>query len=401
MIQEWYYKGDADITIGEVHISNRARIILIILVISMVIVGGLGIYFRNYIYDYLVNPSIQLAERDIVNNPKAAIFGSNGEKFDTINDNTVYLEVHTKFNPYEYIANVSSGKDLYATNTDAIATNTDATNTDATAQQKTSFSFTIEGADFDVDTLGTYKVKYISKNRMHTNEETLKVIVVDTTAPIVTLKKNVVTLVREKDLADFDAKVYLDKVEDNYTSKEKLLISYGTVNFDKTKEEEADKESVSITRELLYSAEDEAGNVGVNTLSIVIFDTEEDKQEKEEQEKEDNNKDNKDNNKPQKTTEAPVAEQPTTQAPTTQAPTTEQPTTQAPSPYISGVYNITATSLDDAWSQLESMFYSASFSGSSLSFDASSVNGTVSGTYPVYWTSSDCSTTTYVTINVD
>ena len=65
MIQEWYYKGDADITIGEVHISNRARIILIILVISTVIVGGLGIYFRNYIYDYLVNPSIQLAERDI------------------------------------------------------------------------------------------------------------------------------------------------------------------------------------------------------------------------------------------------------------------------------------------------------------------------------------------------
>lgn len=396
MIQEWYYKGDADITIGEVHISNRARIILIILVISMVIVGGLGIYFRNYIYDYLVNPSIQLAEKDIVNNPKASIFGSNGEKFDTINDNTVYLEVHTKFNPYEYIANVSSGKDLYATNTDAIATSTDATSTDATAQQKTAFSFTIEGADFDVDTLGTYKVKYISKNRMHTNEETLKVIVVDTTAPVVTLKKNVITLVREKDLADFDAKVYLDKVEDNYTSKEKLLISYGTVNFDKTKEEEADKESVSITRELLYSAEDEEGNVGVNTLSIVIFDTEEDKQEKEEQEKEDNNKDN--NNKPQKTTEAPVAEQPTTQAPTTEQPTTQAP---APTPYISGVYNITATSLDDAWNQLESMFYSASFSGSSLSFDASSVNGTVSGTYPVYWTSSDCSTTTYVTINVD
>ena len=356
-MMEWNYAHDADITIGEVHLSNTAKIILILLIIFLLAGGGLAIYFRSYIYDYIADPEIILI------------------------DDTVELEVHSSFDEKKYINNL----EFYE----------EASTTDASGR----YSYVVEGLDkVNTDKLGEYTITYKSKNSVKSKEVTLKVKVVDTTAPKITLKKDVVLLTRGKDTDKFNPRDYLDSVSDNYTKTENIKIDFTkNINFD------ADE------FEVIYTATDESENMATAKLSLVIFDSEEEKQEEEKKQNEDGEDEGDSTDKPtEKPTDKPTETQtqtPTTQsqtqAPTTQATTqatTEATTQAAPDPYISGVHDISVPVGTDYGTMVASLISGVTGSGY-VSCDYSSVNLTVAGTYPVYWSSDDgASATSYVTV---
>lgn len=360
---EWHYSGEADITIGEVHISKTAKIILICLIIAIIAIIGLGIYFRHYIYDFIANPEILLSSDE------------------------VDLEVYSDFDPESYIKNKNDG-----------------------------YEYEIENADsVDTSKLGTYNVKYKSHNRVKSTEITMKVNVVDTTAPVITLSKDALMLSRGEETKNFRARNYLESVEDNYTSKENIIVEWTNVlNFDKDEVE------------VIYSAQDEAGNTSTAKLTILVFDTQEEiekalEEERKRQEAENTTEDTtedtteKTTNKPTtQHTEAPQTEAPTTakptesptEAPRTEAPTTTEAPTEAPTtteapkpePYIYGVHDITVPVGTDYNTMLLSLMSGVSGSGY-VQCDYSAVNLNVPGTYRVNWSSDDgVSKVSYVTV---
>lgn len=350
----WNYNGDADITLGEVKISKTAKIILIILLVILVICGGLSIYFRNYIYDFIANPQVVLSQSEI------------------------NLEVHNEFIPEDYIANSTS-----------------------------EYTYDIAGKDeINIDKLGTYEVIYNSKNRIKSNSAKLTVNVVDTTPPEIKLTKDMLMLTRGKDTDKFNAKDYLESVSDNYSKPEKILIDF-TTNIDFEHNDEI---------EVTYEAQDEAGNIATAKLNIAVYDSLDELIAEYEKNKEENGKEDEDieaakqekekeeaatqaqtEAQTQAQTEAPTQAQ--TEAPT-EEPATEAPTTEAPNndPWISGVHDITVTTSTDFGTMQAQLISGVSGSGT-VYCDYSSVNLTVPGTYPVYWSSDDgASATCYVTV---
>ena len=183
-IVEWNYSGEADLTIGEVQISKVAKIALISLIAVLVIACGLGIYFRKYIYDYVVNPSV------------------------IVKTSEVEIEVYPEkeFNPKDYITNEAYLVDVQS--------------------------------DVDTNQLGTYKVVYTSKNRVRENTSELTVSVVDKTAPKITLVNNgAVQIERTSDEAlNFDPMYYVLEYKDNYDTNP--TIEYSTPNW--SEEEQTD-----------------------------------------------------------------------------------------------------------------------------------------------------------------
>jgi hypothetical protein len=289
--------------------------------------------------------------------------------------------VHSSFDEKKYINNL----EFYE----------EASTTDASGR----YSYVVEGLDkVNTDKLGEYTITYKSKNSVKSKDIALKVKVVDTTAPKIKLKKDVVLLTRGKDTDKFNPRDYLDSVSDNYTKTEKIKIDFTkNINFD------ADE------FEVIYTATDESENMATAKLSLVIFDSEEEKQEEEkkqnedEDEKDDGGSTDNTNGSTEKPTERPT-DRPTesqTQAPTTQATTqatTEATTQAAPDPYISGVHDISVSVGTDYNTMVASLISGVTGSGY-VSCDYSSVNLTVAGTYPVYWSSDDgASATSYVTV---
>lgn len=221
-IQEWNYAHDADITFGEVHTSKAPKIILIVIVAFIVIACTLSIIFRNYIFDYIVNPQLELKND----------FKYNNDSFATT------IEYNSEFDPETFIDNISD-----------------------------KYSYTIEN-NVDSSTIGDYKVIYKSSNRVFDKEQVLIVHVVDSTAPIIELNaqkdssnRYYLSVIRGKDDKTFDAEEYIKSVKDNYTPKNKLKINY-------TKDIDFSKDNFTI----VYSVEDEFGNIGTTSLSLIIKD---------------------------------------------------------------------------------------------------------------------------------
>ena len=352
---EWNYAPDADITIGEQHISKTAKIILICLIIAIIVATGLGIYFRNYIYDFIADPQLILSE------------------------NEVDLEVGTEFVPQNYIINENQG-----------------------------YEYTVEGIDsIKKDTLGDYQVVFISHNDVHEIQQVMTIHVKDTTAPNIELTEDMIMLTRGDDTKNFKPADYIKSVKDNYSKKENIKIDF-TKSLDFTKDKV----------EVIYSATDEAGNMSTATLNIAVYDSfEEMEKERLRKEAEEKAKEEKENKKTEEsTTEKQTTEQytterrteteyqppeteyqpPVTEAPTeTQAPVTEAPVQQA---YINGVHDISVSVESDFSSMVNQLISGVSGSGY-VSCDYSSVNLQVPGTYPVYWSSDDgASATSYVTV---
>ena len=367
---EWNYKHDADITIGEEHAGKTTKIILICVFIAIAIIVGLGIYFKDYIYDLIANPEILLTGNDI-----------------TVN-------VYDKFDPDSYIINKNDG-----------------------------YEYTVDGVEnVDTSKLGQYIITYNSYNRMKSKSIEVTVNVVDELPPVIELTDTALWLTRGEETEKFDAKNYIKSITDNYSKPENIKVEY-TDNLDKSSDQWT----------IIYTAIDEAGNQTTEQLVVKIFDSEEAlRKQKEEEERqkqlEEQSTENtteaterpvepatekhttkpteKQTTKPTekqttKPTEKPVEQ--TTERPTekkTEAPPTEKPTekeTEKPTeepvvvkPEIKGKTSYSFpvnTSVSDVLVSVLSGIYSTT--GSAIQGDPSGVNVYVPGTYKMKVTTDD------------
>ena len=210
-VVEWHYAHDADISLGEVHISKVAKIILISLCCLLVVGIGLTIYFRNYIIDSIANPRIQL----------------------TTSEKTI--EVFDDFNALDYVA-------------------------DADVLNKVEYEI---NGEVDANTVGTYVIEYISKNKAKTNSATLTVNVVDTTPPTIVLANNgAIQIVRDSDeYNNFNPLDYVLSCSDNYD--ENPLLSFAPTKL--VADEQTSEAKID------FSAVDTANNRTSATLTVFIL----------------------------------------------------------------------------------------------------------------------------------
>lgn len=325
---EWNYIKEADLTIGEQKVSKTAKIILVIVLSLLAVVISLGIYFRTQIYDFIVNPGIILP------------------------DSLITLEVGSEFIPENYIIKSNEEIEIIYPKPEEVDTNK----------------------------LGTYNVQYIAKNSMNENKYNLEVHIVDTTAPEILLKQDLIILTKGINTDKFNPADYIKDYFDNYDKKEDLILTYtDSINFE--------KESVDI----MYSVKDTSGNETITKLALVI------------------------NVPPETTTTTTTTTKPTepiqpTQPPTvpidpnpsqptkptqpsqptTPKPTSPKPTTKPtqPKPYINGVHDVTVNVGTD-FGTLTNLLISGVYGSGYVSCDFSEVNLTVPGVYRAIFSSSD------------
>lgn len=366
----WYYAHDADITIGEKKVSKAAKVALIALILALCALVVLGIYFRTYIYDYIVNPTINL------------------------NTSEVEIPVHSQFDPEKYILYDDERHPIEVAYPDV--------------------------SDIDFDKLGEYTVYYTSKNSMKISKIPLDIKIVDNEPPKIELKTYLILLDREEAKKSFNPKDYIKDYSDNYTPKDKLDITW-------TKQINWDDESAKID----YIVTDGQGLQSMASLMVVLNDppphehiwddgtiikeptTEEEgiieykckdcdmtkkvkipKLPKHEKPKEPEN--------PVVMPNPPVPTVPNNPTPEPPPPQPPQPVNPpAPAqPYINGVHDVTVkvgTSISDLVAKLTS---GVSGSGS-ITVDYHSVNLTVAGSYTVTFKSSDGVTKTCTVTVVD
>ena len=223
-IQEWYYAHDADITFGEVHVSKVPKIILTVVLASIVTAGIAAYLSKDYIYDYVTNPHLELVKE---------VTHEDGNYTD--------VEIKSKVDLKEF-ADVADWNNL-------------------------DYEYEIDDNQLNLNALGSYVVTYKSKNRAHNSETELVINVKDTTNPTITLKnvdldetgRYVKNLIRGKETESFNAEDYIDKIEDNYSSRDKIVVDY-------TKNINFDFDSATV----IYTATDENGNTGTASLSLII-----------------------------------------------------------------------------------------------------------------------------------
>ena len=247
-IMDWYYKYDADITYGEIHVSKVPKILLILLSILIISVGVVSYIYRDYIYDLITNPQLELIK-----------------EVKQGNENIIQLEVNDpNFNPMNYVNNILNPDDL-------------------------KFTYEIED-NVNIHKVGNYNIVYRSANNVYSQEQNLVVKVVDSTPPVIKLKDssfdsnleyNEVTNTTKLSLIyeyedkhlsvdalekSFDPTIYIESIFDNYTPVDKLKLEYTNVyNFN------IPDGKYSITFNIIYKVTDEKGNTGTNALEVTVF----------------------------------------------------------------------------------------------------------------------------------
>ena len=347
MIMEWHYAHDADITIGEKHISHTARVLLITLVCMLCTVGGVAVYFRNYIYDYIADPDLILT------------------------NDSVKLEIDSKFDPKTFIANPADvpyeiiGAELVDTST--------------------------KGRKVDSKTklVSRYEVCYVAHNRVRSHEKKLIVDVVDEQAPQIELDTELVVLKRGTETFYFNPLSYIKKITDNYTDPQKVKLEY-TDKFNFRED----------TQQCVYTVTDGAGNSFSKILNIAVVNSDAEKQQKEEEQKQKEQEQQAQQPSGNNPTSAPKP----TSKPKPKATATPKPTakpTEKPKAYINGVHNISVPKGTSQQTIMTKLMKGVSGSGS-VWLDCSEVNTTKAGTYKVYFESDDgVKKTTTVTITDD
>ena len=86
-VMKWKYKGKPDIVFGEIKESKAPKIILFSIIGLIAVACMTGFLLRNYLYDVIFNPHIEL------NN---LVKSENGTYF-------IDIEVNSKFDKYAYI----------------------------------------------------------------------------------------------------------------------------------------------------------------------------------------------------------------------------------------------------------------------------------------------------------
>lgn len=206
--QYWQSDRKADITLGEVKISNVAKIILFVLIISLVVGTILIALNRKFVYDAIANPKVLL-------NTKEVTLSVNKDDFNYKN----YL-INEKY-PKRY-------KLIYPKN-----------------------------KDVNTHKIGTYKVKYKLKHFAGTSENVLVVHVKDTTAPEITLTNSSVSIT-ESEKSSFNAASYISSVTDNYDKN---------LTVDNVK---VDSINWSSSTKVIYRIKDSSGNEGTKELIVTV-----------------------------------------------------------------------------------------------------------------------------------
>ena len=109
---------------------------------------------------------------------------------------------------------------------------------------------------FAADELGEYTVTYQLSNGLKTIRKDLKIRVIDSTAPVIRLKENEITLTREVD--EFDKDEYVEEISDNHDKNLEVVIN----ELDWDLEEQ----------DILYCCEDSSGNRAEAILHVFIKD---------------------------------------------------------------------------------------------------------------------------------
>ena len=206
--QYWQSDRKADITLGEVKISNVAKIILFVLIISLVVGTILIALNRKFVYDAIANPKVLL-------NTKEVTLSVNKDDFNYKN----YL-INEKY-PKRY-------KLIYPKN-----------------------------KDVNTHKIGTYRVKYKLKHFAGTSENILVVHVKDTTAPEITLTNSSVSIT-ESEKSSFNAASYISSVTDNYDKN---------LTVDNVK---VDSINWSSSTKVIYRIKDSSGNEGTKELIVTV-----------------------------------------------------------------------------------------------------------------------------------
>lgn len=207
-VKYWQSNRKADITLGEVKISNTAKIILFILLISLVISTIAIILNRQFVYDAIANPKVLL-------NTKEVTLSVNKDSFNYKN----YLVDEAYPKRYKLI---------YP-----------------------------ENKDVNTHKIGTYKVRYKLKHLAGTSENILEVHVKDTTAPEINLTSSSVSIT-ESEKGSFNAASYISSVKDNYDKNLKA----DDVKIDSIK--------WSSSTKITYRVKDSSGNEGTKELTVTI-----------------------------------------------------------------------------------------------------------------------------------
>ena len=244
-IQEWYYKGRANASFGAKVNSPLPTIIAVFTTLVLVAIGGAAFILRDYIYDIMNNPQIQL--------------------YANINENGYYLNLpyRYEFHPENYINDETTLK---------YEEFMDPNNTD--------YTYSIEG-NVDTNVMGDYVLTYSSNNRMSAQEIKLTVHVKDLTAPTIKLKSNFsdsgeydpIILVRGSHNSDgilgtldFNADKYLESVTDDVSEVADIKTSNTGQYID------LENGNGIQNFEIIYTAVDKAGNSSVARLPLAVMD---------------------------------------------------------------------------------------------------------------------------------
>ena len=211
MTPTWEYKYDADLTIGEKKLSNKAKIALIIILLILLTASIVGYIYRYHILDYFTEPQIMLST------------------------NEVDIEVGSEFDYKDYLIENNYPDRYEITYPD--------------------------NKDVDTNKLGTYELKFKLKNLMKEVDNILIINVKDTTSPTIELKESVLTFTRDVETKDFNPEEHIKEIKDNYDDKKDIKLTY-------TKTYDWSKDKV----EVIYTVEDKSGNVSSNTLTIIVND---------------------------------------------------------------------------------------------------------------------------------
>lgn len=188
----WNYKGEADITLGEIHASPLPKILTAFIVLAVIVIGIIGFIKRDFIYDKLNNPHIVLIKDNIV------------------------VQYQSDFDPLDYIDKTKTIK--YDKFIESLNNITD---------ESIKFPYTLV-IDSNVDTQcpEQYTVTYHSSNHIQENEITMNVTVLtpkDEVVPTITLKTNEVTLYyNHEDIQTFDPMNFIQSISDDKSSNSYL-----------------------------------------------------------------------------------------------------------------------------------------------------------------------------------
>ena len=207
---EWYYKQEADLTIGEKKLP--IKIIATVAAIALVVLTTIAIVFNTQFVDLIINPTV------------------------TLKQDSVVVDINKKFNAKDYITTIKNKR------------------------------IKVQYPKLKTNKPLKTTVYYVSKNSMRTTKIPLRVEVKDISAPKIKLKEKDI-VVKRSEKAIFIPADYIASVTDNY-DKNVTATFTKDLNFEKEKleviytaKDKAGNESHATLVVVTYGADEEKPTV--------------------------------------------------------------------------------------------------------------------------------------------